>query len=220
MSPRPSASPRTLKHRRTSDGQAFAREHALWAVAAQWVDVKMRDVRVAEGVRPAGSPTHDLRLRLVVDTRLNILDATSRSPWVPCRGPCDVHGGAYAQLIGLNLSKGHRRAVNERLGDVHGCTRLTELAQTLSTAVIQGLADEVIDTQGHEPDARQPVQTTAATRCAATVRSSGSTVRAGTVSQKPRTPRTIRPPTQPPGRAEASQNHDSTSQGYSERTRP
>lgn len=158
MSPRPSASPRTLKHRRTSDVQVFAREDGLWEVEAQLVDVKTRDADMAEGVRPAGTPIHDLRLRLVVDTRLNILDATTSSPWVPYQGQCGAHGGAYAQLIGLNLAKGFRRAVNERLGGVRGCTHLTELAQTLPTAVIQGFAGEVIDTKGHAPDARQPFQ--------------------------------------------------------------
>jgi len=155
--PRPDPN-RTLKHRRAIDVQVFARGNGLWEVDARLTDVKTRDARTADGIRPAGVPIHELQLRLVVDERLNIVEAGSESGWVPYSGHCGDHDDAYAGLVGLNLLAGFRRAVQEKLGGIRGCTHLTELAQLLPTAVIQGFAGEVIDTRGSAPDARQPFQ--------------------------------------------------------------
>jgi Protein of unknown function (DUF2889) len=157
--PLPPASPqRQLRHRRTVDVHVYARADGLWEVDAHLVDVKTRDVRMAEGMRPAGVPIHELTLRLVIDAQLNVVQAGSASPQVPYPGHCDDHDDAYAALAGLNLGRGFRRAVAERLGGVRGCTHLTELAHTLPTAVIQGFAGEVIDTRGEHPTAGQPFQ--------------------------------------------------------------
>lgn len=169
----PAFEPRQLKHRRTVDVHVYARADGLWEVDAHLIDVKTRDTRMAEGMRPAGVPIHELTLRIVVDTQLNIVQAGSESHRVPYQGHCGDHADAYAGLVGLNLAKGFRRAVAERLGGVRGCTHLTELAQGLPTAVIQGFAGEVIDTRGDDPTAGQPFQID---RCHA-LRSDGDAVR-------------------------------------------
>ncbi len=153
--------------------QVFSRDDGLWEVDATVVDTKTRDAEMAEGLRPAGTPIHDMLLRLVVNTQLDILAAGSGSQWVPYPGICDQHGDAYARLVGLNLLKNFRQNVRERLGGVLGCTHLTELAQVLPTAVVQGFAGDVIDTRGTGEDASQPFQID---RCHA-LRSSGEAVR-------------------------------------------
>ena len=86
-------------------------------------------------------------LRLVVDRELNIVQAGSETLWMPYPDVCSEHGDAYARLVGLNLLKGFRLKVLERLRGVQGCTHLTELSQVLPTAVIQAFAGEVIDTR-------------------------------------------------------------------------
>lgn len=164
---------RQLKHRRTIDVQVFARGEGLWEVDALLIDVRSHDAPMADGIRPAGVPIHELLLRLVVDRRLDIVEAGSESRWIPYADHCGDHGDAYAGLVGLNLTRGFRRAVHERLGGVRGCTHLTELAQVLPTAVIQALAGEVIDVRGTGPDAPQPFQID---RCHA-LRSDGDAVR-------------------------------------------
>jgi hypothetical protein len=169
----PAAEHRQLKHRRTVDVHVYLRDDALWEVDAHLVDVKTRDIPMAGGIRRAGTPIHELSLRLVVDAQLNILQAGSESHQIPYEGHCGEHGDAYAALAGLNLGRGFRRAVMERLGGVRGCTHLSELAQGLPTAVIQGMAGEVIDTRGVGPDAEQPFQID---RCHA-LRSDGEVVR-------------------------------------------
>lgn len=149
---------RQLKHRRTLEVQIFRRPDDLWEVDACLQDTKTRDAPMVDGVRPAGTPIHQLRLRLLVNSRLDVLQAGSASDWVPYPGYCAEHGDAYSALAGLNLARGFRRAVIERLGGVRGCTHLSELAQVLPTAVIQGMVGEVLDPRGAAPGAEQPFQ--------------------------------------------------------------
>ncbi len=152
------AAQRQLKHRRQIDVQVFARGNGLWEVDALLIDTKTRDAHLAEGLRPAGTPIHEMLLRLVVDERLDIVEAGSETRWMPYSGSCDDHEDAYARLVGLNLLRGFRKALRERVGGVLGCTHLTELAQVLPTAVVQAFAGEVIDTRGTDEGASQPFQ--------------------------------------------------------------
>lgn len=152
----PAASERQLKHRRSIDVHVYARGNGLWEVDAEIRDVKTRDAKLAGGLRQAGDPIHDMLLRLVIDEQLNIVEAGSETRWMPYPGQCDDHGDAYAALVGLNLLKGFRQAVKERLGGVAGCTHLTELTQVLPTAVIQAFAGEVLDTR--EDSEHRPFQ--------------------------------------------------------------
>jgi hypothetical protein len=68
---------------------------------------------------------------------------------------------AYRRLIGLNLIRGFRRAVQQRLGGTQGCTHLTELAAVLPTAAIQAFAGEIYRPrdQAHEPEATDHQET-------------------------------------------------------------
>lgn len=143
----PAAPERALKHRRSIDVHVYARGNGLWEVDAEIRDLKTRDAKLAGGLRKAGDPIHDMLLRLVVDEQFNIVEAGSETRWMPYPGHCDDHGDAYQALAGLNLLKGFRAAVKERLGGSLGCTHLTELTQVLPTAVIQAFAGEVIDTR-------------------------------------------------------------------------
>lgn len=173
MSLPPAAPQRQLRHRRQIDVQVFSRGNALWEVDAVLTDVKTRDANMVDGPRPAGTPIHDMLLRLVVNEQLDVLEAGSESRWMPYTGLCNAHDGAYARLVGLNLLKDFRKRLRERLGGVLGCTHITELAQVLPTAVVQAFAGEVIDTRGTAEGASQPFQID---RCHA-LSSSGEAVR-------------------------------------------
>lgn len=167
----PAAPERQLKHRRSINVQIYARGNGLWEVDAEIIDVKTRDAKLAGGLRLAGDPIHDMLLRIVVNEQLDIVEAGSETRWMPYPGHCDDHDDAYASLVGLNLLKGFRQAVKERLGGVAGCTHITELTQVLPTAVIQAFAGEVIDTR--EDSASRPFQID---RCHA-LRSDGAAVK-------------------------------------------
>ena len=169
----PAAPERQLKHSRQIDVQIYARGAGLWEVDAFITDVKTRDTQLTDRVRRAGEPIHDMLLRLVIDEAFNILEAGSETRAMPYPGECDDHGDAYRALVGLNLMKGFRFAVAERLGGVAGCTHLTELTQVLPTAVVQAFAGDVINTRGEGVDAKQPFQLD---RCHA-LRTDGNAVR-------------------------------------------
>lgn len=169
----PAAPERQLKHRRRIDVQIHARGNGLWEVDAEITDVKTYDTVLAELVRPAGEPIHDMLLRLIIDEAFNVLEAGSETRRMPYPGACDQHGDAYSSLVGLNLMHGFRHAVVERLGGAAGCTHLTELIQVIPTAVIQAFAGDVIDTLGEASGAEKPFQLD---RCHA-LRTDGDTVR-------------------------------------------
>jgi hypothetical protein len=152
------ASDRQLKHRRSIEVQIYARGDGLWEVEAHITDVRPRETRMATRMLPAGEPIHDMLLRLVVDERFNVLEAGAETRAMPYPGSCDSYGDLYGCLAGLNLMKGFRHAVKERLGGVKGCTHITELSQVLPTAVVQAFAGEVIDTRGDGADSTQPFQ--------------------------------------------------------------
>ncbi|MDB5841603.1 MAG: hypothetical protein JWQ23_3555 [Herminiimonas sp.] len=142
----PPISRRALKHTRAIQAAAFQREDGFWDIDAHITDVKTRDISLGAGVRPAGAPIHDLWLRLTIDTGFNIVAVEAASDAVPYPGYCDTITPDYGMLVGLNLTKGFRHRVKERLAGTAGCTHLTELAQVLPTAAIQAFAGEVFPT--------------------------------------------------------------------------
>ena len=145
-------------HRRSIDLQVYARDDGLWEVDAQLQDVKTCDIMLANKLRSAGEPVHDMSLRLVVDKQLNVLAAAAATHWMPYPGQCDNHDNAYSKLVGLNLLKGFRRELGARLGGELGCTHLTELCQVLPTAVIQAFAGVVLDTHQGQGGDKPPFQ--------------------------------------------------------------
>ncbi|WP_457420018.1 DUF2889 domain-containing protein [Roseateles sp. P5_E7] len=167
----PSVTRRPL-HRRAFDVQVFARDDGLFDVEASLIDTKSHDVPLAGVTRNAGDPIHEMHLHLTVDATLTITAASSETLWMPYAQACGEHGDAYARLVGLNLLKGFRQAVTERLSGTRGCTHLTELCLVLPTAAIQAMAGSVIDTREGDADGNPPFQLD---RCHA-LRRDGATV--------------------------------------------
>lgn len=154
---------RALRHTRAIDVQAFARDDGLWDLDARITDIKVNDTTLASGVRPGGSPLHDLSLRITVDLHLNIVDAEAVSDSVPYPGFCNTIGPAYKALIGLNLMQNFRFEVKQRLAGIAGCTHISELAQILPTAAVQAFANDVWSTHdaaspGAESTQQKPFQ--------------------------------------------------------------
>lgn len=143
----PPTSRRALKHTRAIQIEAYARDDGLWDLDAHITDVKTRDIKLASGIRPAGTPVHDLQLRITIDTQFNIVAAEAASDSVPYPGHCDTIGPDYGKLVGLNLFKGFRDGVKKRLSGINGCTHITELAMVLPTAAVQAFAGDVLDTR-------------------------------------------------------------------------
>ncbi len=149
---------RQLRHQRQFDLQIYARGNGLWEIDAWLRDTKTYDVSLGGEVRSAGTPIHEMLLRLVVDERFQIHEAGSETRWMPYEGLCGEHGDAYGKLVGLNLMRNFRNDVRDRLAGSKGCTHITELAQVLPTAVVQAFSGDVIDPSGGEDSATAPYQ--------------------------------------------------------------
>ncbi len=134
--------PRTPMHTRTVRVDAYRREDGRWDLEAELVDVKPHDTPLQSGVRKGGEAMHAMRLRVTINDELEVIDAIAVSDSVPYAGYCENIVGDYRKLVGLNLMRGFRVALRERLGETRGCTHLTELAQSLPTAAVQAFAGD------------------------------------------------------------------------------
>lgn len=169
--PLPPAHPtRTPRHVRSVRIEAFERDDGLWDLEASLTDVKPYPFELRTGPRPAGQPVHDMKLRLTFDLALDVVDVVAVSDAVPYPGHCETIGPDYRALIGLNLLEGFRKGIAARLGGIHGCTHISELAAVLPTAAVQALAGAAIRV---DDDQRRPMQLD---RCHA-LRTDGEAVR-------------------------------------------
>ncbi|THF63725.1 DUF2889 domain-containing protein [Pseudothauera nasutitermitis] len=141
--------PRQRVHVRRIEVEGYRREDGLLELEASLTDVKDVDYQIASGMRRAGDPVHAMRVRVAIDAAFNIVEAEACSDWVPYPGGCDTIGPAYGRLVGLNLVRGFRRTVGEMFADVRGCTHITELLYSLSTAAIQTYATFQRDNADH-----------------------------------------------------------------------
>ena len=138
-----SSSPRSLKHTRTTTVASYRRADGLWEIDAHLTDIKTADAKLETGIRVAGDPIHDLWLRVTYSPDFTIVDAQAASDAVPYPGTCNTITPDYKKLIGLNLLRGFRFGLKERLSGSAGCTHLTELAQVLPTVAVQGFSGEL-----------------------------------------------------------------------------
>jgi len=134
-----STAPRRPIHTRRVEFNAFQREDGLWDIEGLIVDVKTIDCVLESGVRPAGQPIHEMRVRLTIDEDLNIVAAEACSDAVPYPGHCEAIGPDYRRLVGLNLSRGFRARVADLFGRTRGCTHITEMLSGFPTAAIQSI---------------------------------------------------------------------------------
>lgn len=136
---------RIRKHSRSIRFEGYARADGLWDIEAHLTDIKPDDYLLAPGVRPAGSPVHEMWVRLTIDRRMNVIQAEASTDAMPYPPYCAAIAPDYAALAGLNLMRGFRKALYERFGQVHGCTHVTELLGQFPSAAIQVLAGEQRD---------------------------------------------------------------------------
>jgi hypothetical protein len=146
---------RELTHTRRVRYEGYKRADGRWDIEAHLTDVKNHDFHLRTGVRRAGQPVHDMWLRLTIDRDFNIVDALASSDAVPYPGGCESAAPEYHKLVGLNLLKSFRKQVKLLLGDVRGCTHLTEMLAGMPTAAIQTFAGETREEGG---DGSRPFQ--------------------------------------------------------------
>lgn len=119
--------PRKHLHTREIVCRGYQREDGLWDIEARLADTKTYSFDNQDrGGIAAGEPLHGMALRITVDDDLVVKDAeavTEASPFSICG---DI-AAAYRALIGLRIGPGWRKAVNQKVGGVAGCTHLTDM---------------------------------------------------------------------------------------------
>lgn len=149
----PPSAPRRRMHLRQVVLEGYKRDDGLWDIEARLTDTKDHDYQLSSGLRLRGEAVHDMWLRVTIDAHFTVVEVAASSDATPFMGHCDDIAPAYDALIGLNLFRGFRQAIKERLGGVLGCSHLTELALQIPTAALQTYASEVTDNEdtGQKP---------------------------------------------------------------------
>jgi hypothetical protein len=124
-------------HTRVVECRGFRREDGLWDIEGHITDVKTYAFgNHFRGEIPAGTPVHDMWLRLTVDDRLTIHEVeavTEASPYEACPNVAPN----FARLKGLRIRPGFQAEVRSRLGGTEGCTHLVELLVPVATTAYQ-----------------------------------------------------------------------------------
>ncbi|MBT7957410.1 MAG: DUF2889 domain-containing protein [Rhodospirillaceae bacterium] len=123
----------------------FEREDGLWDIEGRITDTKTYTFDNRErGMISAGTPVHDMLVRLTVDTDLVVQDAeasTEAGPFEICPA---VNEGVKA-LKGMQITAGWTRNVHNTIGGIKGCTHINQLLMgPLATTAYQSIVPKKV----------------------------------------------------------------------------
>lgn len=131
-------SPREHKHTRVVECKGYRREDGLWDIEGHITDRKTYDFKSDErGDVTAGTPVHEMWLRLTVDDNFTVQAVEAVTDHAPYPSTCPHIAPDYTKIVGLKIGPGWSKAVKERMGGVNGCTHLTELLGPVATTAFQ-----------------------------------------------------------------------------------
>ncbi|SDB38026.1 DUF2889 domain-containing protein [Belnapia rosea] len=137
--PLSSPEPRELLHLRDIQLRGYHRADGLFDIEAHLVDTKSYPFENDDrGAIEPGDPLHGMWLRLTVREDLEIVACEAASDHTPY-SICPQAAPNFGRLAGLRIGPGFNRAVNERVGGVHGCTHLREVLGQMATVAYQTL---------------------------------------------------------------------------------
>ena len=126
-------SERTAVHRRTIEFEAYDDGDTVSVTG------RLRDERPWAAGTDRVEHVHDMDLSITVrkdDLTITAAEAVmARFPHAECPSIAPKFG----ELVGLSISRGYTRAVQERYGGANGCTHLEQLARTVGPVVIQAV---------------------------------------------------------------------------------
>jgi hypothetical protein len=147
--PVPDEIERTELHHRQIDIRFFRRSDGLFEVEGRLLDRKSQAFRrpLQDSESPAGTPLHDIIVRLVVDENSLVHDASasfSAAPFALCRHAAQT----LEPLKGLRIVAGWNKRVRELLGGAASCTHIVELLGPMATTVLQGFSPKRVARMG------------------------------------------------------------------------
>jgi hypothetical protein len=134
--PAPTAEREPLHERRVVM-TGYARKDGLFDIEGWLTDTKTYPLPTLDGPPLApGQPVHGMGLRLTIDTAYMIHDVAATMDQWPFR-ICPEVLPNFSRLIGVQMTSGFRKKVDELLGATNGCTHLIALINQLSTVAYQ-----------------------------------------------------------------------------------
>ena len=133
-----SPSTRRLVHTRRVECMGFERSDGLFDIEGRMRDTKADDADLLFKRVLAGSPIHDMRVIVTIDSKLVIHRIEAHTDSAPSRFCAEINH-AYRRLEGLSIGAGFMKEVKNRLTGPQGCTHLTELLGPIATTAIQTL---------------------------------------------------------------------------------
>jgi hypothetical protein len=129
--------PREPVHIRHVVCNGFRRADGLWDIEGHLTDVKTYDFDSRyRGTVAAGTPVHEMWIRLTVDDQLVIRAIEAVTDYSPFP-ICPAVTANFARLKGVNIRPGFFNKVREILGGIEGCTHLVEMLGPIATTAYQ-----------------------------------------------------------------------------------
>lgn len=133
----PDPAARQPVHLRTIAYEGFRREDGLWDFEATLEDRKRHAFSSFDGESvPPGTPVHRMCVRLTVDDALVIRDVATSMPATPY-AECQGAVPPMRRLLGAQLGRGWRKALDDALGGEQGCTHMREMLANIATVALQ-----------------------------------------------------------------------------------
>src|SRR6188472_3907500 len=125
--PLPDSPHRTELHVRRIEMRGYRRDDGFFEIDGRVTDTKPHDLRTQGGTFiAAGSPIHDMWLRLVIDDTMLVHDVIAVSDSTPF-DVCREAVAPMRAIIGERIRGGWSMMVKAKLGGAVGCTHLMEL---------------------------------------------------------------------------------------------
>jgi len=140
----------------------FERDDGLWDIEGTITDVKAYSFdNLDRGTIAAGTPLHEMRVRLTLDDDMVVKDIAAVTEYSPFRGCPEIADGVRA-LIGERVAAGWTRTVIEKLNGVKGCTHIMQLilgplATTAFQTISPGLAKRKRDAGIKDDNTKKPL---------------------------------------------------------------
>ena len=136
----PTPAAREAVHTRSIVCRSFRRDDGLIDIDARFIDTRPfayeSDFR---GACPPGSALHHMQLRITLDRERRVTALVSAMPGTPYGGCAEINPN-FQRVVGLNVGRGFRKALRERLGSTAGCTHMLALLDAMAAAAVQAFA--------------------------------------------------------------------------------
>lgn len=136
--------------------RSFRRDDGLIDIDARFADTRPFAYDNAfRGACEEGSALHHMQLRVTLDRKRTIVALVAAMPSTPY-STCSGVVPNFQRVVGLNMGRGFKRALRERLAGTEGCTHITMVLETMAAAAVQAFASDKYCPRG--PGEPAPVQ--------------------------------------------------------------